>query len=135
MRENSIPMAVVQENNVVGIVGRKTGLAHRADQAETAKNLHGARRHMVASHTWRLGGCTHLHDCHLDAALDEIDRQCQANWSASDDQHLRIDSIAHAALPTPAPAYRMCGGAKSAIRGSLLQSQSPLAWLNAQVLR
>jgi hypothetical protein len=53
---------------------------------------------MIAFHAGRLAACTRLSDRHLDAALREIDGQGQTDWSTADDQHLRVDSIAHGSL-------------------------------------
>ena len=53
---------------------------------------------MIAFHAWRLAACARLSDRHMDAALREIDCQCQTNRSTTDDHHLRIDSIAHGDL-------------------------------------
>jgi hypothetical protein len=53
---------------------------------------------MIALHTGRRGTCADLSDRYMDATLREIDCQCQTNWSTADDQHLRIDWIAHGDL-------------------------------------
>jgi hypothetical protein len=52
---------------------------------------------VVASHAGRFASGAHFRNRHLNTALCQIDRECQADGTTADDQHLRVDSITPAA--------------------------------------
>jgi hypothetical protein len=83
------------EANVIGIVGGEASVAHSADHAEPAKDLHRACGNVVASHAGWFTGRACFGDDYFNAPPSEVHRQRQPDGSAADNQHLHIDNRRH----------------------------------------
>ena len=76
---------------VIAIFWRQPGVADPVGQAEPAKNLHRARRDLVALDVRRLAGTSGLGHGHIDAARGKFHRQCQPDRAGADNQYAGIE--------------------------------------------
>jgi hypothetical protein len=76
---------------VIAIFRRQPGVADPVGQAEPAKNLHRARRDLVALDVRRLAGTAGLGHGHIDAARGKFHRQCQPDRAGADNQYACIE--------------------------------------------
>ena len=81
------------EDDVVRIVGRQAGVAHRLRDAEPAEQLHGARRDVVALHVRRLAARPRLEHHDARAAPGEVHRQRQADRPGADDRDVGVEVV------------------------------------------
>src|SRR5262245_4574244 len=72
-------------------VGALLAAAHPVGQAESAKNLHRARRDLVALDVRWLAGTAGLAHGHSDAARGKFHRQCQPDRAGTDNQYAGIE--------------------------------------------
>ena len=84
--------------DVVGIVGRQPGLAHRARNPQPAERLHRPGADDIGASDRRLAVGAHFHKRHRDAPLRQIDRQRQPDGARADDQHIGVVSLRHRSL-------------------------------------
>src|SRR5262245_56272730 len=76
---------------VIAIFRRQSGVADPVGQAEPAKNLHRARRDLVALDVRWLAGMAGLGHRHIDAARGKFHRQCQPDRTGAANQYAGIE--------------------------------------------
>ena len=83
------------ERDVVRVIRRQPGIAHRPRHAQAAEDLHRSCGDMIALHAGRLAARAQFRHRHVDATPRQVHRQRDADRPGADDQNLGEQPARH----------------------------------------